>query len=102
MARLAPQKKPLAPIPGVDGLFAADLTLGQLEELQKFEGGDPSAILLWMSEHLIRDEQGQQFEDLLTREDILALPYSFVSDLITAIRDFLEAMSPGNQPSREP
>ena len=77
-----------------------DLSLGQLEEMQKFgeDEKDSPDILYWMGKNLLRDEDGKEFEDMATIEDVRKLKLSRVKAIIHYTRKQLEASAPGNSP----
>ena len=97
MARLNMQAKDRQPLPGVEGCFVNDLPLGQIEELQQMDSGDPVAVLCWMGEHLLCDANGDKFEDLATPETVRSIPFSTYRDLNVAIRDYIDGISAGNE-----
>ena len=96
MARLSPAARPMEPLEGVDGCFVLDLSMQQIEEMQTRETGDPAEHLIWLGENMLRDEHGERFEDLATREEVLQLPFSFVRDLNEAVIAHIRKSAEGN------
>ena len=98
MAKLYQAVEGLDPIPGLEGARAAPIPLERIQEMQNL-GADvsPTQMILWLSEHLIRDENGDRFEDMLTEQDVMALPYSFVCQIIEGCTNYIRDLAPGEK-----
>ena len=100
MARISDQgaeSARLTPIEGIKGAFALDLDLDQIEEMQAFEeNGSAKAMLLWLGEHLLRDENGDPFEDL-TPTEIGTIKVTKAKQIVSAVIDHLDTLKAGNE-----
>ena len=96
------EREPLTPVEGAEGLFLADITLQKIEEMQSFgqedSERDSTQVLLWMGRNLLRDENGEPFEDLQTPEAAGQLSFSLVSQIMQAVTKQMGAMASGNAP----
>ena len=95
LSDIQPELGEQIPVEDIEGLFLTNITLGKLEELQNMANSNPDGpdLMLWMGEHLLRDEDGQPFEDLATREEVLELPFTKVTAITEAVRRTMESMT---------
>ena len=98
MAKLYQAVETPDPIPGLEGAFAAPIPLQRIQEMQDI-GSDtsPTQMILWLSEHLLRDENGDRFEDLMHEQDVMAQPYSFVCQIIDGCTNYIRDLAPGEK-----
>ena len=96
MATLIPQGSTLTKVEAVDGLYLADLPYSKIEEMQAFEGKDnPILLMLWMSENLLRDVNGDRFEDMMTEDQIREIPFQFLCSIIHEVTAVMHGMAQG-------
>lgn len=80
----------------IEGLFVRNVSLKDIEELQKVgEDDDGLAGLMVIFRDFAVDKDGERFEDVQTAEQIKALPMETVGNIARAVTEVVERLGKG-------